>query len=70
MGERDDTVIVQGLKLVAVTAKGYKIEHAGGWEDWLPRSQILDTDMHGVGDEGFVAIPRWLAEEKFDEEEF
>lgn len=34
-------------------------------EVWVPKSQILEeSKVHGKGDSGELAIPRWLAEEK------
>ncbi len=32
-------------------------------EVWIPKSQIhADSEVEGEGDEGTLAIPRWLAE--------
>ena len=36
----------------------------GGEEVWIPKSQIEDTDVKEPGDEGFIEIPEWLAQEK------
>ena len=33
-------------------------------KEWLPKSQIKETNMSAVGDTGYVSIPRWLADKK------
>lgn len=31
---------------------------------WIPLSQLEETDLKEVGDDGYIEIPTWLAEEK------
>ena len=31
---------------------------------WIPRSQVITTDLEDIGDDGFLEIPEWLAMEK------
>lgn len=35
-----------------------------GDEVWIPRSQIVEGDVDGVGDAGSMIIQAWLAREK------
>lgn len=67
MSRRDEDyeqveVYVDNVKAVTDEAVLCEIE---GEETWLPWSQIDDgSEIEGVGDEGTIWIPQWLASEK------
>lgn len=54
------------VKVKKETAKAYLLscEHGIGW---MPKSQILESNVDKEGDEGVILIPAWLAEAKEDE---
>lgn len=63
MSERYETVFVH------VGCVAFETENALLLEDgsnlWIPKSQIRkESEVHAMEDEGILAIPRWLAEEK------
>lgn len=67
---RDDTVTVEGLRVMHVAPKSMLVDKSGR-EAWLPLSQIEETDLKAKGDEGYARIPRWLADAEeldYDEE--
>jgi hypothetical protein len=39
-------------------------EGSGEGGAWLPRSELIETEVEGVGDSGYVEIPQWLAEDR------
>lgn len=41
-------------------------EDAEDGEDqwWVPKSLIQSTDCHRIGDEGYVEVPEWFAEQE------
>ncbi len=61
VSSRNDIVRVDGLKLIYKGERAMLVDKTGR-EAWLPLSQIEDTDLGDKNDEGFVEIPRWLAE--------
>ena len=60
----DDPEYLDDCLAIRDTDKGLLVRYEGE-EVWLPKSKILeDSEVTEVGDEGILAIPRWLAEEK------
>jgi hypothetical protein len=61
---RDDTVLVQVLVAKAYDAS-MLVEVIDGDRFIIPRSQLRDgTTVDEEGDEGVIAIPRWLARDR------
>lgn len=66
----NDLVEVSGLYLLATTDKAFGVTRDAPdsssrreVQHWIPKSQIED-DTLCEEDEGWIVIPRWLAEEK------
>lgn len=59
----DEVYEVEVDVVVAATAKALLCS-IDNEEVWLPRSQIVEGDLEGVGDRGSVLIKAWLAREK------
>jgi hypothetical protein len=74
MGWNDgkDPIVIEEMTLYVVTDKAILVgppECEDHEKHWIPQSQIYDTDLDYESDEalyteGYVSIPRWLAEEK------
>lgn len=64
MGSGHDTYYVDGCMAIKETEKGLLVMYEGE-EIWVPKSQIRpDSEVTEDGDEGVLAIPRWLADDK------
>lgn len=64
MSKNNATQYIDGCKALKETDKGLLVEYEGE-EIWIPKSQITeDSEVTEEGDEGILAIPEWLAEEK------
>lgn len=63
---RNEPVELYVEEVLAETELALLCDCEGADEDgvWLPRSQLLESEVDTVGDFGYVEIPRWLAEEK------
>ena len=67
-----EPVVIDDQTLYCVTDKAILVGPAEAADDqktWIPTSQIFDTDLDYESDEslyteGYVSIPKWLAEEK------
>ncbi len=64
---RGDIVAIAGLVFVHQTDNAMKVKFIG--EDdkdgvWIPKSKCEGHSFTNVGDEGYVSIPFWMAEEK------
>lgn len=57
-------VTIEGLTLYGQTPKGMQVGFDADSTFWLPRSQVIATDLEDEGDEGYVEIPKWLAEKE------
>ena len=66
MSRNNEPVEVFVEKVLAETDKALLCLCDGGDEEgvWLPRSQLLESEIDTVDDTGYVEIPQWLAEEK------
>lgn len=59
-----ETVYLDGVRCLRQTDKALLCNYEGE-EFWIPKSQIHDdSEVTAVGDEGVLAIPSWLADEK------
>ena len=64
-GGRYETEYFEVEQVKAETDKALLCVFEDGREEWIPKSQILpDSQVQAKGDDGEIAIPRWLAEEK------
>jgi len=67
MGSNNELVILEDLYLIVVRpmsklfAYDEKPEDGAGF--WVPNSLIKHTDIAEVGEQGFISIPEWKAEE-------
>lgn len=65
-----ETTIVEDLRMVTETDMAILVVNVDDDDDdadagiWIPKSQIEDTDRDEPGDEGYIEIPEWLADEK------
>ena len=59
----DSTVTIE-VTLFRETEKALLVGASKEDAVWIPRSQIVTTDLEDIGDEGFVEIPEWLAMDK------
>lgn len=59
-------VLASQLVMIAETPKAIGVAPVGDkkvrW--WLPKSVIVAGELEEVGDEGWIKIPRWLAENR------
>jgi hypothetical protein len=61
---RDEIQYIEGCLALRETEKGLLVLYEGE-EIWLPKSKISDdSEVTEKGDEGILAIPEWLADEK------
>lgn len=63
------TVKINGVVLVHETPLAFLIgwsegDPVQGEEIWIPKSQVVSTNLSEKGDEGYIEIPKWLAETK------
>ena len=71
-GSDKEPVVIDEVVLYVVTDKAIQIGPAEARDDektWIPVSQIFDTDLDyeaedALYSEGYVSIPKWLAEAK------
>ena len=67
MSDDRDEIVYLEVRVKASTPRALLVvvEEDESLEEWIPRSQIHDdSDVEDKGDEGTLAIPRWLAEER------
>lgn len=51
--------------IVRETDKALLVRFKGGREEWLPLSQIADSDDYRAGDKnGTISVTEWLANQK------
>jgi len=65
--ELDDVALIaatDGALLVRIVDVDEDDAVMGEDQWWIPRSLISATDLHNVGDEGYVEIPEWFAEKE------
>lgn len=55
-------------KLQRITFKAFLVEATNNKNKkvsvWLPKSQVTKTDCLAVGDDGYMEIPEWLANQQ------
>lgn len=65
MSDRYETVYFTVESVKVETDRALLCVFEDGREEWIPKSQIQpDSEVNEKGDEGEIAIPTWLAEEK------
>lgn len=55
-------VNVARLKLVSKTEKAYGVSQNGGEVKWIPSSQVENLELSRERGDGWIEIPKWLAE--------
>ncbi len=64
MGRRNETQYIDGCRAIKETEMAILVEYENE-EFWIPKSQISeDSEVTEKDDEGVLAIPEWLADEK------
>jgi len=58
-------VVVKADTALAILCALDDDDHPANWV-WIPKSELMDDgdSLRQKGDEGTIAIPRWLAEQK------
>ena len=68
MSNDDEAVEISPIVIVRETEKAFAVEFTEDDEDdgtyWIPKSQILDSNINAEGESGWMEIPKWLATEK------
>lgn len=56
------------MTILRMTPKAYLIRYKTykgiETEDWMPVSQVVDTDCWAEGDEGLMTVKAWIAKKK------
>lgn len=56
------------VKVNRITEKAYLVEFKNykgkAVEEWMPKSQVVDTDVWAEGDSGLMTVKKWIAEKK------
>jgi len=61
MSRSDDPVEIYVEEVLADTDEAILCLVDGDTEAWIPRSQLLYTEVEEEGDSGNIEIPEWLA---------